>query len=325
MSEAAVALGQRLKAEREKKGLSAQKAADELHLDGWVVDALESGDYARIGPPVYAKGHLKHYAGLLGLPAENLLEGYETAAAAPADAQASSLRMRTSPAAAGDLPWLPIVGFVVAALVIAGVVWWSPWHPRTADAPASLARTNPAGGAASAADPSTGPGGGDDAAGGTPAADDAATPDAATPGVATPGVTMPGVTTPGTSPVAATGGAAPPSDAAAAGSGRARLRLLFSADSWVDVRDAAGQRVFAGTGHVNNVRTIAGAAPLRVYIKSASSVQLYINNRPVVIEPQFVIDNVARFEAGADGVLRREPHPAAPPGAAAPDAPRPHG
>jgi cytoskeleton protein RodZ len=314
MSEAAVALGQRLKAEREKKGLSAQKAADELHLDGWVVDALESGDYARIGPPVYAKGHLKHYAGLLGLPAENLLEGYETASAAPADAQASSLRMRTSSAAAGDLPWLPIVGFVVAALVIAGVVWWSPWHPRTAEAPASLARTNPAGSAASAADPGTGPGGGEDAAGGTPAGDDAATPDAATPGV----------TTPGTSPVAA-GVAAPPGDAAAAGSGRARLRLLFSADSWVDVRDAAGQRVFAGTGHVNNVRTIAGVAPLRVYIKSASSVHLYINNRPVVIEPQFVIDNVARFEAGADGVLRREPHPAAPPGAAAPDAPRPHG
>ena len=54
MSDVLVTLGQRLKAEREKKGLSAQKAADELNLDGWVVDALESGDYARVGPAVYA-------------------------------------------------------------------------------------------------------------------------------------------------------------------------------------------------------------------------------------------------------------------------------
>src|ERR1700692_141619 len=56
--------GPRLKAERERRGLSAQKAADQLHLDGWVIDALEAGDYARIGPPVYAKGHLKRYAAL---------------------------------------------------------------------------------------------------------------------------------------------------------------------------------------------------------------------------------------------------------------------
>src|SRR5712671_7366615 len=61
-------IGARLKAERERRGLSPQKAADELHLDGWVIDALEADDYGRIGPSVYAKGHLKRYAALLGLP-----------------------------------------------------------------------------------------------------------------------------------------------------------------------------------------------------------------------------------------------------------------
>ena len=65
MSDASAALGQRLKAEREKMGLSLQKAADELHLDRWVVEALESGDYSRIGPAIYARGHLKHYAARL--------------------------------------------------------------------------------------------------------------------------------------------------------------------------------------------------------------------------------------------------------------------
>ena len=47
MTDAVVTIGPRLKAERERRGLSAQKAADELHLDGWVIDALEAEDYER--------------------------------------------------------------------------------------------------------------------------------------------------------------------------------------------------------------------------------------------------------------------------------------
>ena len=58
--------------------MSSQKAADELHLDGWVIDALEAEDYERIGPSVYAKGHLKRYAALLGLPADEIMAGYES-------------------------------------------------------------------------------------------------------------------------------------------------------------------------------------------------------------------------------------------------------
>jgi hypothetical protein len=44
----------------------------------------------------------------------------------------------------------------------------------------------------------------------------------------------------------------------------------------------------------------------------ASGVQLEINNRTVAIGPQFVFGEVARFEAGADGVLRRDSRVAAP-------------
>jgi hypothetical protein len=50
-------------------------------------------------------------------------------------------------------------------------------------------------------------------------------------------------------------------------------------------------------------------------------VQLEVNDRAVAIGPQFVSGDVARFEAGADGVLRRDPHPM-PAGARAPAAPR---
>jgi hypothetical protein len=68
------------------------------------------------------------------------------------------------------------------------------------------------------------------------------------------------------------------------------------------------RRVFAGNGRANSVKTIAGDAPMRVYLGFASGVQLEINNRAVAIGPQFVAGDVARFEAGADGVLRRDSH-----------------
>jgi len=90
------------------------------------------------------------------------------------------------------------------------------------------------------------------------------------------------------------------------GVGRARLRLSFSADSRVDVYDYSGKAIFTGNGRANSVKTIAGIAPFRVYLGFASGVQLQVNDRAVAIGPQFVSGDVARFEAGADGVLRRD-------------------
>jgi hypothetical protein len=81
--------------------------------------------------------------------------------------------------------------------------------------------------------------------------------------------------------------------------------MSFSADSWVDVHDAGGATVYRGRGAANSVKTVAGAAPLSVYLGYVSGVQLEINNHAVAIGPQFVRGDVARFEAGADGVLRR--------------------
>jgi cytoskeleton protein RodZ len=309
MTDEIAAIGPRLKAERERRGLSLQKAADELHLDGWVIDALEAEDYERIGPSVYAKGHLKRYGAMLGLPPEEILAGYEsrTQAPKPPASQLANVRLRADAPAVSGLPWPQIAGSVGVLLLALGVLWWKPWHPR-GQRPASSAPVagNPsttsidnaaesaAQGAASAAAPPALPS--SPSAAMTPAAPLSAGPAAASP-IAQP--------------------VTPDADAMA-GTGRARLRLSFSADSWVDVHDAAGRRVFAGNGRANSVRTIAGAAPMRVYLGFASGVQLELNNRAVAIGPQFVAGDVARFEAGADGVLRRDTHSAATPGVPTP-------
>jgi cytoskeleton protein RodZ len=312
MSEGTETLGQRLRAERERKGLSAQKAADQLHLDAWVIDALESGDYARIGPAVYGKGHLKRYAGLLGLPAAEILEAYDTRSPAPT-AQPSTLLMRSSDTGDRALPWLLIAGVAVTMLIVAVVLWRRPWQPHAAaNAASSIAGSSIAGGGTRSSGVNRESAAVDhrDEDGGTP-----------TQGGGAGGATAGDVTGPGAQAGALADSSSPAAVAASegdstAGAGRARLRLSFSADSWVDVRDAMGRRLFAGYGRANSVKTIAGPAPLKVYLGFASGVQLEVNNHVVAIGPQFVAGDAAHFEAGADGVLRvgarvsaANPHP----------------
>ena len=290
MNATAVPPGARLKAERERRGLSAQKAADEMHLDRWVIDALEADDYKRIGPTVYAKGHLKKYAALLGLPAAEIMAGYESRPPGPVETTSAGPSMLLSTREEGPAfgNWSPtqIVGCLIAALLLAGVLWWRPWHQRS-KAPVSA----PPVAAASVAAAPDGP----------------AEPDGVAAAVASANSREPAA--PLATPAIDNGTALPAADAVAVpppGAGRARLRLSFSADSRVDVYDANGKRTFSGNGLANSVKTIAGAAPLRVYLGAGSGVQLEINDRAVAIGPQFFTGDVARFEAGADGVLRRD-------------------
>ncbi len=287
MSEVAQTLGQRLKAERERRGVSKQKAADEMHLDSWVIDALEAGDYQRIGPPVYAKGHLKRYATILGLPTAEVVSGYDTKPAAPASAalQPSSVRMHFTAEDSAGRPWNKIAAFAAIALAVGGIMWWRPWHQRSAiSTPAAT------GVPASASTPSGVSSGAQDSMEPPPATAVAA---AASPRPA--------------APAADAAGPAAREAESMTGAGPARLRMSFSADSWVEVHDSTGRRVFAGNGRANSVKTIDGTAPLKVYLGYAIGVQLEINDRAVAIGPQFVTGDVARFEAGADAVLRREP------------------
>jgi cytoskeleton protein RodZ len=85
------------------------------------------------------------------------------------------------------------------------------------------------------------------------------------------------------------------------------LRLSFSADSRVEIRDANGRLVFAGTGSANSVKSLYVRAPLRVYLGFVNGVQLEVNDRAVAIRDAFVRGDEARFQVGADGALRRGP------------------
>jgi cytoskeleton protein RodZ len=278
---------QRLRAERERRGLQRQQVADSLHVDVGIIEALEAGRFASLGAPVYARGHLRKYAELLGLDAERLLSAF-----APEIAQEPEL-VPVSPARESR-PEAPVnlIGAVVIAVIIAGTAWWA-LSGRDAKAPASSPGREVAE---------------------TPAIVTSSEPAAAT-AVAPAELAAPsagGLDVP-PAPVAKAPEmpAAPATQserlgaAAAAAGTPVRLRLSFSADSWVELYDAGGRRLYFDVGAANSVRSFTAAAPVRVFLGNADGVQLEVNGEAVAVPEQVRRGNVARFTVDARGQVHR--------------------
>ncbi len=74
--EARCGAGARLRAARESRELTQLQAAERLHFDARIVEALEAEDFAALGADVYARGYLRRYAELVGESPEELLALY---------------------------------------------------------------------------------------------------------------------------------------------------------------------------------------------------------------------------------------------------------
>jgi cytoskeleton protein RodZ len=106
-------------------------------------------------------------------------------------------------------------------------------------------------------------------------------------------------------PPAATGATTASSSATAPPPARrgkdGELTLKFSSDSWAEVYDASGQRLFYDVGAAASAHTVRGPAPLRVILGNASGVAVEYNGRPALIPAAVQPDGSARFVINAHG------------------------
>jgi len=113
-------IGARLRSARERSRLTILQAAEKLHVDPDILEALEADDFAALGAPVYVKGHLRHYAELVGEPVEALFELYSQSTRVPPP---DLTRIpRAVPDDAGRLVAPAVI--VVVVFAVAGTVWW---------------------------------------------------------------------------------------------------------------------------------------------------------------------------------------------------------
>ncbi len=120
------AIGERLQAARDKLGLSQQQCAERLFVEARVITALEAEDFASLGGSVYARGHLRRYASLLGENAtdfEQLMLG-SPGTTAPPDIAGIATRPLTQPARTPRIGIWP-VALLAIALALAALVRWA--------------------------------------------------------------------------------------------------------------------------------------------------------------------------------------------------------
>jgi cytoskeleton protein RodZ len=275
-------IGVRLRAGREKLGLTVLQAAEKLHLDARILESLESENFEALGAPVYARGHLRHYAELVGESSVQLNELYSSNSSRPG--QPDLTRIAKAPPAESNKLILPAL-VVLAVFAIAGAVWWV----------LSLSTQKGKSGQASVLEQPIP----------VPAAD--------SPGNGSPGAAPASVAgAPGSAAKPPGMGAAAQKQAAAAATPAAaetpahtgkeqQVTLKYSADSWTEVYDAGGARLYYDVGAANSVRTVSGIPPLKIVLGNASGVVVEVNGHNTPIAKLTKADGSAQFLINKSG------------------------
>jgi cytoskeletal protein RodZ len=151
-------IGSRLRAGREKLGLTVLQVAERIHTDPKIVEAIEAENFEVLGAPVYARGHIRHYADLVGESTNELTQTYSNLNKV---AQPDLTRIVKAPARPESNKLVAPALVVIAVFAVAGAIWWisalskkkpqmSETHVVTDEAAASPAAAAPEGAPAAA-------------------------------------------------------------------------------------------------------------------------------------------------------------------------------
>ena len=113
--------GARLRAAREARGLSIEEVAERLRLSAALVLAMEQDRLALLGAPVFARGHLRNYAVLVGAPEQEIMADCDVdIVPLPTFLPALELKARGR----SHARWAWPVAAVMLAIAVVAVFWW---------------------------------------------------------------------------------------------------------------------------------------------------------------------------------------------------------
>ena len=270
--------GERLRAARRDKDISVADIAKDLHLDEYKVRALEENEFDRLGAPVFAKGHLRKYAELVGVDTDDVMTDYyqmNRAAGAPPFV----VSRRKIPRDINPIPW---IGVGVVVILLGAIAYW--WFVMRS--PATVVTAEPVGLSPFVVEEPD-----EVLADVVPVAEPPETSPAAPVGetvgsVASVMMPMPVVEDTTTAPVEHT----PMPDAT-----QIALDLAFTGDCWTEVSDGGGRRLYYDLGQEGRIVSLAGHAPLGVILGDAQNVSLTVDGEPWPIPQSTVRGRVARL------------------------------
>jgi cytoskeleton protein RodZ len=241
--------GERLAEARREQQISVLEVAKELHIDEPKVRALERNEFEILGAPVFAKGHLKKYASLVGVDADDVLADYyhmtRQDTIPPVVIGRKRVRQELSPG-----PW---IAAIIIIMVAAASYWWfavynsQPVAPQTSPEEAEVEPLDT-----------------------TPEESALPQPDTAV-SEAEP---EPEIVVSDTQQQISDEDADAGEDL---NDGEVRLSFRFTGDCWTEVTDSSGQRLFFEMGRSGTSIDLVGVPPFAVLFGNVDNVQVLVN------------------------------------------------
>jgi cytoskeletal protein RodZ len=265
-------LGAALRGARTDQDRSVADVARSINLRETVVRAIEDDDFTLCGGDVYARGHIRAYARLLGLDAGPLVQSYDLRTGAQPEGARVALLTEDVPLERSGPSWAVLAGLALA-VVVALLGWQLVSELR-----------GPARPTEQVAGASTTPGGG-----------------------STPQVTssVPPTIAPSASPTGSSTSTAggPTSGTATVNPDEVAVALTITGDSWVEVRDAKGRTVYSGLLSKGDAKHFRDTSPLRLTLGNAGGVELTVNGTPLGIAGKAGEVKRLTFRPGEDAQL----------------------
>jgi cytoskeleton protein RodZ len=307
-------VGTLLREARMARDLSLEQASTELRIEAAQLDALERDRFDRIGVPVFVKGYLKQYGTFLGLDHREVLAQYHKQDALK-EVEIQPSKTITLRDERQITVWV-VAAVLLAALAAALGYWWysgaaipgvSPpaAAPETSTAPAgatsepAAAVSNVTRSAAAAAVPPADP----SAASALAAVSTSAASSPATSATATDVTVTPVSAAPPQASLVEPAGAAgvqsaaesEPAPSEIGGRPSSALELAFEQESWAEISDARGQRLFYGMGAAGRNATLSGEPPFAVVLGNSAGVKMKLDGDDYVVPTSGKPGDYARF------------------------------
>ncbi|WP_336989006.1 cytoskeleton protein RodZ [Aeromonas hydrophila] len=280
----AVGPGQLLRNAREQLGWTREQVASRIHLRLTLIAAIESDTYDKHTSHTFIRGYLRTYAKLVGIPEETILAAYDKLGLTPPDNIDMQSFSRRSRQQANDSRLKVVTWLVILVLIALSVAWWWQSTARRSAGDEALAATEM--GATSNTPSATVPPAVDVADPVVAPATSAAAATSADPVASAAVITMPvdassAVATTAVATSAATA-TQPAADTAASEPAKVpQLKMSFTADCWLDVKDAKGKTLFSGLKKANDELVLEGPEPLKFIIGAPMAVNIEYQGKSI--------------------------------------------
>lgn len=272
---------------RKSQKLSVEDVAASLRLSVAKINALEADDFLVISDPTLARGFIRSYARLLKLDPEPLLIAHRQLIPAEiVNPIGVKTEVVSSPIQPSNLRSKSIIlGFVFVAII--ALVWFFAYHnPSESDVTEVNVSTVTQESLPQQALP----------AAEREVKNNEQVTELQLPQEAASSNSEPSITSEKTANEAVK---VEPMKKVSVGSSLVRVKLVFTGNAWVSVKDKSGNTVYDKTSKAGGEEYVEGVPPLKFHIGNVSATQVVFNGETVDLSPN-TYNNMARVTLGVD-------------------------